>query len=175
MPAGESGEIEIASPTNFIGYLNDPDATARAVTQDGYFRTGDLGYLRDDSSLVYLSRMGDAIRLGGFLVSPSEIEAVIKELPGVLDAYIVAVEIGNTPRVVAFVHEDRSGRVNEAQVINEAKAHLAAFKVPYRVWFVDEYPMTQSANGLKVQRGKLREMAERHLAQEHKEPRALRS
>ena len=172
---GESGEIEIASPSNFIGYLNDPTATAKAVTDDGYFRTGDLGYLREDGSLVYLSRMGDAIRLGGFLVSPSEIEAVIKEIPGVLDAYIVAVEIGNTPRVVAFVHDDQSGRVDQDRVVAAAKAHLAAFKVPHRVWFVDEYPVTQSANGLKVQRGKLREIAEHNLAQEHNEPRALGS
>mgnify|MGYP005817190895 CR=1 FL=1 len=172
---GESGEIEIASPSNFIGYLNDPTATAKAVTDDGYFRTGDLGYLREDGSLVYLSRMGDAIRLGGFLVSPSEIEAVIKEIPGVLDAYIVAVEIGNTPRVVAFVHDDQSGRVDQDRVVAAAKAHLAAFKVPHRVWFVDDYPVTQSANGLKVQRGKLREIAEHNLAQEHNEPRALGS
>lgn len=171
----ESGEIEIASPSNFIGYLNDSAATAKAVTEDGYFRTGDLGYLREDGSLVYLSRMGDAIRLGGFLVSPSEIEAVIKEIPGVLDAYIVAVEIGNTPRVVAFVHDDKSGRVDQDRVVGTAKAHLAAFKVPHRVWFVDEYPVTQSANGLKVQRGKLREIAEHNLAQEHNEPRALGS
>lgn len=175
LAAGESGEIEIASPTNFIGYLNDPAATAKAVTDDGYFRTGDLGYLRQDGSLVYLSRMGDAIRLGGFLVSPSEVEAVIKDMPGVLDAYIVAVEIDNTPRVVAFVQDDKSGRVDQKRVVKTAKGHLAAFKVPYRVWFVDEYPVTQSANGLKVQRGKLRQIAEDSIAQEHKEPRALGS
>jgi fatty-acyl-CoA synthase len=172
MAAGESGEIEIASPTNFIGYLNDPAATTKAVLKDGYFRTGDLGYLREDGSLVYLSRMGDAIRLGGFLVSPSEIEAVIKGIPGVLDAYIVAVEIDNTPRVVAFVHDDRSDKVDQDHVIEAAKLQLAAYKVPYRVWFVDEYPVTQSANGLKVQRGKLREMAEHNIVREHDEPRA---
>lgn len=175
LPASESGEIEISSPTNFIGYLNDTAATTKAVTEDGYFRTGDLGYLREDGSLVYLSRMGDAIRLGGFLVSPSEVEAVIKDMTGVLDAYIVAVEMDGTPRVVAFVHHDKSGRVDQDRVIEAAKAQLAAYKVPYRVWFVDEYPVTQSANGLKVQRGKLRQMAEHNIAREYNELRAQES
>lgn len=164
LPAGDTGEIEIKGPTNFIGYLNNPEATEKAFTDDGFYRTGDLGYLRQDGSLVYESRMGDAIRLGGFLISPSEIEAVLKAIPAVVDAYIVGVEIEGKSRVVAFVRDDGNATLSEQQIIDTAKQHLAAFKVPYKVWFVDEYPVTQGANGLKVQRGKLRSLAEVNLA-----------
>lgn len=165
LPAGEIGEIEIKGPTNFIGYLNNPEATENAITNDGFYRTGDLGYLREDGSLVYEARMGDAIRLGGFLISPSEIEAVLKNIPGVEDAYIVGIETDGKSRVVAFVRDDGHAMLSEQRVIDIAKQELAAFKVPYRVWFVDDYPVTQSANGLKVQRGKLRAIAEENLVE----------
>ena len=69
LPPGEIGEIEIRAPGNFVGYLDDPQATAEAVHEDGFFRTGDIGRLREDGSFVYLTRRGDAIRLGGFLVN----------------------------------------------------------------------------------------------------------
>lgn len=166
LPTGDTGEIEIKGPTNFIGYLNNPEATANAFTNDGFYRTGDMGYLRPDGSLVYESRMGDAIRLGGFLISPSEIEAVLKDIPAVMDAYIVGVEVEGKSRVVAFVRDDGGATLSEQQIIDTAKQHLAAFKVPYKVWFVDDYPVTQSPNGLKVQRGKLRSLAELNLANE---------
>jgi fatty-acyl-CoA synthase len=175
LPAGEAGEIEITGPTNFIGYLNNPEATEKAFTHDGFYRTGDLGYLRPDGSLVYESRMGDSIRLGGFLVSPSEIEAVLKDMPAVEDAYIVGVEVEGKLRVVAFIKDDGRATLSEQQVIDNARQHLAAFKVPYKVWSMDEYPVTQSANGLKVQRGKLRALAEANLAEGESATRAGQS
>jgi len=163
LSAEETGEIEIKGPTNFVGYLNNPEATAKAFTDDGFYRTGDLGYLREDGSLVYESRMGDAIRLGGFLINPSEIESVLKSVPGVEDAYIVGVEIDGKARVVAFVQDDGSATLSAEAIIEAARLQLAAFKVPYRVWFVEDYPVTKSANGLKVQRGKLRALAQDNL------------
>src|SRR5690554_3975107 len=163
LAAEETGEIEIKGPTNFVGYLNNPEATEKAFTDDGFYRTGDLGYLRVDGSLVYESRMGDAIRLGGFLINPSEIESVLKRVPGVEDAYIVGVEIDGKARVVAFIQDDRSATLSEEAIIDAARLQLAAFKVPCRVWFVDDYPVTKSANGLKVQRGKLRALAQENL------------
>jgi len=163
LAAEETGEIEIKGPTNFVGYLNNPEATEKAFTDDGFYRTGDLGYLRVDGSLVYESRMGDAIRLGGFLINPSEIESVLKRVPGVEDAYIVGVEIDGKARVVAFIQDDGSATLSEEAIIDAARLQLAAFKVPCRVWFVDDYPVTKSANGLKVQRGKLRALAQENL------------
>lgn len=154
------GEIEIRSPTNFIGYLNNPEATAEAITEDGFFRTGDVGRLRDDGSFVFEARKGDTIRLGGFLVSPVEIEDVLKGIDGVADAQVVAVEIGGQRRCAAFI----IGTASEDAVIAGARRLLAPFKVPAHVWQVDDFPRTQSANGTKIQRAKLREMAEERLA-----------
>jgi fatty-acyl-CoA synthase len=163
--AGQSGAVEIRADTNFIGYLNNPEATARAIDADGFFRTGDVGYLRADGSFVYVTRQGDAMRLGGYLVSPVEIEDVIKTVPGVADVQVVSVDIGNQARPVAFVIAEAGSSPAEQDMVRAAGAALAAFKVPARIWLVDEFPTTQSSNGTKIQRVKLRDMALQRLAQ----------
>ena len=66
-----------------LGYLDNPEATARAFTDDGYFKTGDLGYALSEQQFVFQARMGDSLRLAGFLVNPAEIEQVVESLPGV--------------------------------------------------------------------------------------------
>lgn len=164
LPVGESGEIEVLAPSNFMGYFNDPQATADAVGPDGFFHTGDIGYLRDDGSFVYQTRKGDAIRLGGFLVDPVEIEEVIKRLEGVADAQVAAIEIDGKMRVVAFVIAAQGHELNGPELIRQTKAIVAPFKVPAHIWFVDEYPVTLSSNGLKTQRNKLRDMARERLS-----------
>ena len=158
-PPGIAGEIEIKSPSLFRGYFNNPTATAEAFTEDGYFKTGDLGYVREDGSFVYQSRMGDTMRIGGFLVDPSEIEHVLAEQPEIKSAQVVGIEIEGKLRPVAFVIKATSEEPSVASILNNVAAQLAKFKVPARLWFVDEFPATASANGLKFQRVKLREMA----------------
>lgn len=154
------GEIEIFSPTLFKGYFNNAEATASAFTPDGYFKTGDLGYLRDDASFVYLSRMGDTMRLGGFLVDPSEIEHALAEQAGIESAQVVGVEINGQLRPVAFATTKPGQPAPDADSVRAQLAQqLAAFKVPVHVWFIEAFPATQSANGLKFQRAKLRDMA----------------
>ena len=162
---GVAGEIEIRSPTLFVGYYNNPDATSQAFTPDGHFRTSDLGYTREDGSFVYLARMGDTMRLGGFMVDPSEIEQALAEQDGVASAQVVGIEIDGRLRPVAFVIT--KGNPPGAQALIDAvSARLAAFKVPARIWFVDAFPATASANGLKFQRAKMREQAVGLLASE---------
>ncbi len=162
---GVAGELEIHSPTRFTGYFNNPRATSDALTDDGFFKTGDLGYVRPDGSFVYQARMGDTMRLGGFLVDPSEIEEVLAELPEIASAQVVGIEIEGRLRPVAFAIPaiaDPSADALLAQVASE----LAAFKVPVRLWFVQEFPATASANGLKFQRTRLRDMALENLRKE---------
>ena len=165
-PPGIAGEIEIKSPTLFRGYFNNPTATAEAFTEDGYFKTGDLGYVREDGSFVYQSRMGDTMRIGGFLVDPSEIEHVLAEQPEIKSAQVVGIEIEGKLRPVAFVIKATSEEPSVPSILNNVAAQLAKFKVPARLWFVDEFPATASANGLKFQRVKLREMAVNRLSTE---------
>jgi fatty-acyl-CoA synthase len=160
---GVSGELEIRAPTNFIGYLDDAHATAQALTEDGFFRTGDIGRMREDGSFVYETRKGDAIRLGGFLVNPAEIEDLLKRIGAVADVQVTALEIAGQLRCVAFVVPAAGASPTEAALIEAARAIMAGFKVPARVWFVEDFPITQSANGTKVQRARLREMARERL------------
>lgn len=164
LPVGQAGALEIRAPTSFTGYYRNPEAMADAMTADGFFRTGDIGMLRADGSFVYVTRAGDAIRLGGFLVDPAEIEEVLKTLPGVADAQVVAVERDGKLRPVAFVTRAAQGGFDEASVLAAAAERLAAFKRPVRVFALDAFPVTQSANGMKVQRAKLRDMTAEMLA-----------
>lgn len=161
---GVVGEIEIRAPGNFAGYLDDPEATAAVVDDEGYFRTGDLGRLRGDGSFVYLTRRGDAIRLGGFLVNPAEIEDALAHLDDVREAAVIAVPIDRQVRPVAFVTLEPGRRLDEAALIRGARERIAGYKVPVRIWQLDDLPMTVSANGAKLQRAQLRELALARLA-----------
>ncbi|MCB1544491.1 MAG: AMP-binding protein, partial [Rhodoblastus sp.] len=162
--AGVSGEIEIDAPSRFLGYFNNPQATAEATTADGFFRTGDIGRLREDGSFIYETRAGDAMRLGGFLVGPGEIEDELKACEGVADAQVVAVEIGTQARCAAFVIVKPGSTPLENDLIAHVRARLAGYKVPARIFFIDAFPVTDSANGVKIQRAKLRAMAMERIA-----------
>lgn len=165
---GVSGELEIRAPSRFLGYFRNPAATAEAITADGFFRTGDLGRLRGDGSFIYETRIGDAMRLGGFLVSPGEIEDELKSCNGVSDAQVVAVDINGQARCAAFVIADHDAPPTAAALIARVRERLAGYKVPARIFFIDVFPVTESANGVKIQRAKLREMAMATIAAEAK-------
>lgn len=164
-PFGVSGEIEISAPSRFLGYFNDPDATRDAITADGFFRTGDIGRLRGDGSFVYETRAGDAMRLGGFLVAPGEIEDELKSCPGVADAQVVAVDLNGQARCVAFVIPASEPPMQET-LIARLRERLAGYKVPARIYLVDAFPVTDSANGVKIQRARLRAIAMDRIASE---------
>ncbi|OAF13421.1 acyl-CoA synthetase [Bradyrhizobium centrolobii] len=162
---GVSGEIEISAPSRFLGYFNNPDATRDAITADGFFRTGDIGRLRGDGSFVYETRAGDAMRLGGFLVAPGEVEDELKACAGVADAQVVAVDLKGNARCVAFVIPAGEPPQQEA-LVARLRERLAGYKVPARIYVVDGFPVTDSANGVKIQRARLRTMAMERLASE---------
>jgi fatty-acyl-CoA synthase len=163
--SGISGEIEISAPSRFLGYFHNPDATREAITADGFFRTGDIGRLRGDGSFVYETRAGDAMRLGGFLVAPGEIEDELKSCAGVSDAQVVAVDLNGQARCVAFVIPAREPPLQE-KLIAHLRERLAGYKVPARIYLVDAFPVTDSANGVKIQRARLRAMAMERIAAE---------
>jgi fatty-acyl-CoA synthase len=158
-PPGEGGELEIRGPSVTIGYLGDDEAAKQAFTEDGFLRSGDLAHMTEDGEFVYLSRRGDVLRLGGFLVSPVEIEDFLERLEPVGAAQVVGVDTPDGPRAVAFVIAAAHEGVDEAWVIERCEAELARFKVPRRVICVEAFPTTPSANGERVQRGVLRRRA----------------
>ena len=146
-----------------VGYYGDEAATRAAFTGDGFLRTGDLGYSTDDGGFVFLARLGDALRLSGFLVSPAEIEGVLQEHPGVAGAQVVGVETPAGTRAFAFVIAAPGAAFDEQALIAHCAGRIAKFKVPVRVQPIDAFPVTPGANATKIQKAKLRELAQRSL------------
>lgn len=159
VPDGVHGELEFSAPSCMLGYFGNPQATARAFTADGYYRSGDLGYTVAGGGYVFLSRMDDALRLSGYLVNPGEIETVINEHPAVRASQVVGIEGARGLRPVAFVVPASGAVFDEGAIIAYCARRIARYKVPARVFPLDAFPVTPSANGDKVQKAWLREMA----------------
>lgn len=156
---GQPGALECAGPSLMVGYYGNDAATAETITPDGYVRTGDLAELDGEGGFTFLSRMGDVLRLSGFLVNPLEIETHLQALPGIAACQTIAVPRADGVRAVAFVILEPGATLDEAAVIAHARKGLANYKVPLRVFAVPEFPVTPSPNGPKIQRARLREMA----------------
>jgi fatty-acyl-CoA synthase len=166
LPHGESGEIEIQSPSRMFGYLDNPDATAKAISADGYFKTGDLGYTVSDRQFVFQARMGDSMRLSGFLVNPIEIEQAVETLPGVKACQVVGATLGTKTLPVAFVILHEGALADPAGWTAECKRRMAAFKVPVRFEVLTAFPSIESANAIKIQKHRMREMADQLLMEQ---------
>jgi len=160
---GQPGALECAGPSLMVGYWGNEEATAAAFTPDGYLRTGDLGQLEANGSFTFLSRMGDVLRLSGFLVNPLEIETHIQKLPAIAGCQTIALPRPDGVRAVSFVMLKPGAALDEAAVIAHCKGGLANYKVPMRVFAIDDFPKTPSPNGFKIQRTRLREMAAERL------------
>jgi fatty-acyl-CoA synthase len=158
LPDAQDGELLLRAPSLFDGYLDNPEATARAFTDDGYFRTGDLAR-RVEPGFIYKTRLGDGLRLGGFLVNPEEIESFLQTLPGVAQAQVVAVEHGSERVAFAFIVARPESEPDETELLAACRASLASYKRPARIITLQAFPTTDSPNGVKIQRAKLREMA----------------
>ena len=171
---GEPGEIQIQGPNLLACYLNNPEATAKAITADGWFRSGDLGY-HDGAGFVYLARMGDSLRLRGYLVSPAEIEHCLMQHPSVGGAQVVGVKRpGQGDVAVAYViaasgdaapdslsTPGTPGAPSEPVLHAHCRASMAAYKVPVRIVLIDQFPAINGPNGNKIQKRVLREWAQR--------------
>ena len=165
LASGETGEIELSGPSVMLEYFGNPEATREAFTADGFLRTGDLGYLENDGRFRYLARKGDVLRLGGFLVSPLEIEAVIDSHDAVSASQVVAVSLEGRSRPVAFVVVRPGAAFDAAALQRFCQARLARYKVPQRWFPIEAFPTTASANGTKIQKARLRALAEQALAE----------
>lgn len=138
--AGEPGEILVKGPTVFSHYLNREDATRDAFT-DGWFRTGDIGYLDADGFLFVLDRRKDLIISGGENIYPAEVEAVLRLDPNVTGAGVIGIpdpDWGQKP--IAFVTVHRSDAFDADDLIALCRSHLAHYKVPKQVILRDELP-----------------------------------
>jgi fatty-acyl-CoA synthase len=153
---GESGEICARGYQQFVEYLHDPEATTRALDDEGYVRTGDLGAMDARGFLTVTGRLKELIIRGGENISPAEIEHALAQHDCVAEPVAVGLPDDRLGEVVAVVCRLTSGHVSglKNRLLEHARGNMAAFKVPARWFVVDQFPLTATG---KVQRFALRD------------------
>jgi long-chain acyl-CoA synthetase len=147
---GDAGELWVRGPNVFAGYLDDPEATERVVTADGWLRTGDIGYCDEDGFVFLVDRAKDLIIVSGFNVFPAEVEEVLLSHPGVGEAGVVGVPHPHTGEAVkAFVVLADGEDIDEETLIDHARDHLARYKCPSKIVIVDELPRNAAGKLLR--------------------------
>ena len=151
---GDSGEIWIRGENIFAGYLNDPEATSRVLTRDGWLRTGDIAVVDEDGHLYMVDRIKDLIIVSGFNVFPAEVESVLAAHPDVAEVAVVGTAHPHTGEAVrAYVVARNGVHLDEDAIIDYSRTKLARYKCPSKVLFVESLPRNISG---KVQRYALR-------------------
>jgi fatty-acyl-CoA synthase len=156
------GEIQVRGWNVMKGYYNNPEATAKAFTEDGWLRTGDLGELTADGRLRMVGRLKDVFRVGGENVAPAEVEEVLLAHPAVETAQVIGVpdpRLGEVP--CAYV--TLKSKANESELIEWCKTRMANFRIPRYLKIVADFEAIGMTASGKVQKSKLREHALREL------------
>jgi long-chain acyl-CoA synthetase len=157
VPLGTAGEIAVRGPQVMAGYWQRPEETARVMTAEGFFRTGDIGVQDEYGALRLVDRKKDTIFVSGFNVYPSEVERVVTQMPGVAECAAVAqrdARVGETVKLVVVKADPGSASPSEAEVRAHCEAHLTGYKRPRVVEFRADLPRTPVG---KVMRRALRE------------------
>ena len=142
VPHGQPGEIAIKGPQVMAGYWQRPDETAKVMTPDGYFKTGDVGVMDDRGFFKIVDRKKDMVLVSGFNVYPNEVEDVVANCPGVLECAVVGVVDDKTGEAVKLVVVKKDATLTEAAVREYCKANLTGYKQPKVVEFRTEMPKT---------------------------------
>lgn len=151
---GVAGEIRLRGFCLFAGYYDDPDATAAALPEDGWLRTGDLGRIGPGGRLIYDGRIKDMLKIGGENVAAIELESFLMTHPAIRMAQVIAVPDDHLMEVAAAYVELHDGHaLTELEVVQHCLGRIARYKVPRYVRFVSEWPMSAT----KVQKFKLRQ------------------
>jgi fatty-acyl-CoA synthase len=156
MPAGEVGEVCARGYMVMKGYDDDPEATARAVDQEGWLHTGDLGVMREDGYIHLTGRARDMIIRGGENVYPREVEEFLYTHPKVAEVQVVGIpdeRLGEL--VLAWIRPKPGASATEEEIRCFCDGQIAYFKIPQYIRFVDEFPMTVTG---KIQKFKIREI-----------------
>lgn len=153
LPLGESGEIAIKGPQVMEGYWKKPEETAKVMTKDGYFKTGDIGFMNKDGYIKIMDRKKDMILVSGFNVYPNEVEEVLSFHEHILEVAAVGVKDDHSGEVVKVFIVRKETTLTADEVIRFAREKLVAYKVPKHVEFRDALPKT---NVGKILRKELR-------------------
>ncbi len=154
LPLGEVGEICVRGPQVMLGYWNRPDETERAIMADGFFRTGDMGFMDENGFTKIVDRKKDMILVSGFNVYPNEIEEVAAEHPGIVESAAVGIPNEHSGEVVKLYVVRRDPNLTEEDVKSFCAQRLTNYKRPREVEFRDALPKT---NVGKILRRELRD------------------
>lgn len=153
---GTEGELHTRGYAVFEGYFRDPEQTARVMTADGWLRSGDLVARDADGYVSYRGRLKDMIKVGGENVAAAEVEDVLVTHPDLREAQVVGLPDEKYVEVpAAFVEAREGAAVSAEELIELCRERLASFKVPRRIFFVSEWPMSET----KIKKASLRELA----------------
>jgi acyl-CoA synthetase (AMP-forming)/AMP-acid ligase II len=146
----EVGEVWARSSQNMLGYWNKPDETAKTITDDGWLKTGDAGYLDEEGFLFLTDRVKDMIVSGGENVYPAEVENALAAHPAIAEVGVIGVPSDRWGETVKAIVVLRPGsEATAAEIINFAKERLAGYKCPTTVDFIDVLPRNPSGKILK--------------------------
>jgi long-chain acyl-CoA synthetase len=160
VPLGSPGEICIKGPQVMAGYWNRPDETAKVMTADGYFMSGDIGVMDEKGFIRIVDRKKDMILVSGFNVYPNEIEGVVAGHPGVLECAAVGVPDKKSGEAVRLYVVKKDDAVTSDDVMKYCRDHLTGYKCPREVIFRGDLP---KSNVGKILRRELRDMARKEL------------
>jgi len=156
-PVGVQGEMCSRGYNVMKGYYKNPEATAQVIDKNGFLHSGDLGVKDENGNYRITGRIKDMIIRGGENISPKEVEDYLYRMPGVKDVQVVAVASQRYGEDVgAFIIRKEGSQLESEDVRDFCKGHIAKYKIPRYVFFVDTFPMTGSG---KIQKFRLREMA----------------
>jgi long-chain acyl-CoA synthetase len=151
LPFGEAGEICAKGPQVMAGYWNRPEETAKVMTADGYFRTGDIGVMSPDGYTRIVDRKKDMILVSGFNVYPNEIEEVIASHPGVLECAVIGVADDKSGEAVKAFIVKKDQSLTAEDIIKFCREQLTAYKVPKHIEFRTDLPKTNVGKILRRQ------------------------
>jgi long-chain acyl-CoA synthetase len=154
LPVGEVGELAVRGPQVMREYLNRPEETKESFTEDGFFKTGDMAKMDDKGYVYIVDRKKDMINVSGFNVYPNEIEDVVAEHEGILEAAAIGIPDEHSGEAVKLYVVKKDKSLTEDDVIAHCRENLTGYKIPKKVAFVDELPKT---NVGKILRRALRE------------------
>ncbi|MHA4868351.1 long-chain-fatty-acid--CoA ligase [Duganella sp. PWIR1] len=151
LPIGSTGEIAIRGPQVMAGYWNRPDETAKSMTADGFFKTGDVGIMDEQGYTRIVDRKKDMIIVSGFNVYPNEVEGVVAAHPGVLEVACIGVPDKNSGEAVKLFVVRKDPNLTAEQLLDFCKHELTAYKKPKYIEFRDELPKTNVGKILRRQ------------------------
>ena len=151
VPLGEPGEIAVRGPQVMAGYWQRPDETAKSMTADGYFKTGDVGVMDERGYVKIVDRKKDMIIVSGFNVYPNEVEEVVSSCPGVLECACIGVPDANAGEAVKVFVVRKDPNLTVEQIREHCKHELTAYKKPKYIEFRDELPKTNVGKILRRQ------------------------